>query len=97
MGEKLPPTLELHTPEALEVLLRLAERHHVPLKAPLTPARVLDKFAEKYVEPLCWQPTFVLNHPVFASPLAKEHRSIPGVVERFEVKKKKSHISHLKK
>lgn len=37
------------------------------------------------VEPTLWEPTIVLNFPKEISPLAREHRSRPGVVERFEV------------
>jgi lysyl-tRNA synthetase class 2 len=40
---------------------------------------------EKLVEPTLWNPTIVLNFPKEISPLAREHRSRPGVVERFEV------------
>jgi len=40
---------------------------------------------EALVEPTLWNPTVVLNFPKEISPLAREHRSRPGVVERFEV------------
>ena len=40
---------------------------------------------EAAVEPTLWEPTVVLNYPMEISPLAREHRSRPGVVERFEV------------
>ncbi len=40
---------------------------------------------EALVEPTLWNPTIVLNFPKEISPLAREHRSRPGVVERFEV------------
>lgn len=47
--------------------------------------KVFDKIFEAKVEPHLWQPTFVLDYPVEISPLAKKHRSQPGLVERFEL------------
>ncbi len=46
--------------------------------------RIYDKLYDRFVEPHLVGPVFVMDHPLAISPLAKEHRSRPGVVERFE-------------
>jgi len=45
----------------------------------------LDKLFEHYVEPTLTRVTFVVDHPLATTPLARQHRSKPGRVERFEV------------
>ena len=45
----------------------------------------LDKLFEHYVEPTIDRVTFVVDHPVATTPLARRHRSKPGRVERFEI------------
>ncbi|MEM7735187.1 MAG: lysine--tRNA ligase [Deinococcota bacterium] len=46
--------------------------------------QLYDKLYDIYLEPHIQQPTFVMNHPLAISPLAKVHRERPGLVERFE-------------
>lgn len=46
--------------------------------------KLIDEIFSKCVEPHLIQPTFITDYPVELSPLAKRHRSKPGLVERFE-------------
>ena len=46
--------------------------------------KIIDEIFGEFVEPRLIQPTFITDYPVELSPLAKRHRSTPGLVERFE-------------
>ena len=39
----------------------------------------------EFLESKCLNPTFICDHPKIMSPLAKDHRSQPGLTERFEL------------
>lgn len=47
--------------------------------------KIIDELFGEFVEPRLIQPTFITDYPTDMSPLAKEHRSKPGLVERFEL------------
>ena len=38
-----------------------------------------------FLEVTCVNPAFIINHPEIMSPLAKWHRSKPGLNERYEL------------
>ncbi|TGO27152.1 hypothetical protein BPAE_0046g00130 [Botrytis paeoniae] len=83
-GEKFPPADELHTDESNEFFKRVLKKMKVECSPPLTNARMLDKLVGEFIEETCINPTFITEHPKMMSPLAKHHRSKPGLCERFE-------------
>ena len=82
-GFKVPMPLE--SQETYDFLLAKCKEFGVECTPPLTTPRLLDKLVEHFVEPLCRNPTFICDHPAIVSPLAKYHRSKPGMCERFEL------------
>jgi len=48
------------------------------------PGKLVLEIYEKTTEAQLWGPVFVCDYPVEVSPLARDHRSAPGLVERFE-------------
>ena len=47
--------------------------------------KVVMELFEHLVEPTLLQPTFVCDYPPIAQPLARPHRSIPGVIEAWDL------------
>jgi len=76
---------DLKSEEANKYLRKVCEEKGVECSPPLTTARLLDKLVGHFIEPQCVNPTFIMNHPEIMSPLAKYHRSRPGLTERFEL------------
>lgn len=83
-GEKFPAADQLHTAETTEFLKKVLKKMNVECPPPMTPARMLDKLVGEFIEETCINPTFIRGHPQVMSPLAKYHREISGITERFE-------------
>ncbi|XP_039497127.1 lysine--tRNA ligase isoform X1 [Drosophila santomea] len=82
---KFPAADTFNSPETNQFLSQLCAKHQVECPAPRTTARLLDKLVGEFIEEFCVNPTFICEHPQIMSPLAKYHRSIPGLTERFEL------------
>lgn len=85
LGIKLPPNNELHTEESRIFFDNLCKEKGVDCSAPRTTSRLIDKLVGEYLESQCKDPCFIIDTPTIMSPLAKWHRSEPGLSERFEL------------
>jgi lysyl-tRNA synthetase class 2 len=48
------------------------------------PGKLIVEIYEKTTESTLWNPVFVTDYPKEVSPLARDHRELPAMVERFE-------------
>jgi lysyl-tRNA synthetase class 2 len=81
-SERVGREVSIDTP--LDELRSLADEHGVPWKSSYGPGKLLLELYEKTTEHELWEPTFVIDYPEEVSPLSREHRDHPGLVERFE-------------
>jgi lysyl-tRNA synthetase class 2 len=66
-------------------LLAVARELNVDVESSANAMKILDEIFSQMVQHHLVQPTFVTDYPVEMSPLAKAHRTEPGLVERFEL------------
>lgn len=71
--------------ETLEQARALARAHQIEFEERHGKGDILNLFFEAYVEDKLIQPTFIMNHPVEISPLAKRMPENPEYTERFEL------------
>src|SRR5260221_2585203 len=57
---------------------------HVPMDDTMGKGKLIDQIFGEKCEHHLIQPTYINDYPLEMSPLAKKHRSKPGLVERFE-------------
>jgi lysyl-tRNA synthetase class 2 len=64
---------------------KIAKEKNIEVKAHLKKGDVINLFFEAFVEHHLVQPTFIMDHPVEISPLAKRKPDQPEYTERFEL------------
>jgi lysyl-tRNA synthetase class 2 len=67
-----------------EQLAQAARGMDIHIDKTMGRGKMIDEIFGEKCEPNLIQPTFITDYPVEMSPLAKKHRSKPGLVERFE-------------
>ncbi|MCK9303311.1 MAG: lysine--tRNA ligase [Bacteroidales bacterium] len=65
-------------------LVEVAKSVGVEVDASMGKGKLIDEIFGETGEKKLIQPTFITDYPIEMSPLAKKHRSKPGLVERFE-------------
>jgi len=83
VSEALGEQIDVHTDVA--TLAEHAERRGVALKAQWGAAEVVVELYEQLVEDTLITPTFVSDYPAAVKPLAKSHRSKPGLNEAWDL------------
>ncbi len=68
----------------LDELRAIAREHGVKIEDAWGQGKLILEIYEKTTESALWGPVFVLDYPKEVSPLARDHREMPGLVERFE-------------
>lgn len=75
LEERLNVKLGVLDESSKDMLEALCKKYHVPFETPSSTAQLFDDLVSHFIEPNCKQPTFLVDHPVCTSPLARLHRS----------------------
>ncbi|WP_236777550.1 lysine--tRNA ligase [Arthrobacter crystallopoietes] len=74
------------TPETHGSTLRaIADKHGVKVEPQWDTEKIVIELFGEIVEPTLLQPTFVYDYPPAAQPLARAHRSKPGLIEAWDL------------
>jgi lysyl-tRNA synthetase class 2 len=82
LSEACGKTITPETP--MDELKVLAKSVDIEIEHPL-PGKYVEELWEHFVKGGLVNPTFVIDFPVDTSPLTREHRSKPGVVEKWDL------------
>jgi len=79
LGEEVTPQT------SVEVLRKYAEAHGVDVDPKMGHGKLIEELWEHLVGDKLYAPTFVRDFPLETSPLTRQHRSQPGVAEKWDL------------
>ncbi len=79
LGEEITPET------SVERLRELADKADVPYEQNWGHGQIVLEMIERLLEENIVAPTFVMDYPTEVSPLARKHRSTPGVAEKWDL------------
>ncbi|MYV97908.1 bifunctional lysylphosphatidylglycerol synthetase/lysine--tRNA ligase LysX [Streptomyces sp. SID3343] len=79
VGQELTP----ETP--IETVRKLAEAHDIECDKAWGQGRLVQELFEELVEHTLIEPTFVCDYPIETSPLTRQHRTVAGVAEKWDL------------
>lgn len=77
--------VEITPATSAEELRSIAEKHEVPVDPKWDAEKLVVELFGEIVEPTLLNPTFVYDYPPSAQPLARQHRSEPGLIEAWDL------------
>lgn len=83
LSEAVGEEITVETPR--EHLVEIAEAHGIGVKDYAVPGKIAEDIWEELVGDKLWAPTFVFDFPEDTSPLTRNHRSKPGLTEKWDL------------
>lgn len=83
LSEALGEEITVETPR--ERLADISQAHGLSVADYAVPGKIAEDIWEELVGDKLWEPTFVRNFPEDTSPLTRQHRSKPGLTEKWDL------------
>ncbi|GAI81375.1 unnamed protein product, partial [marine sediment metagenome] len=64
---------------------KVVKKYNLNIKGSINRGEIINELFEKFIEPTLIQPTFVIDYPLELSPLSKQKKDNPELVERFSL------------
>jgi lysyl-tRNA synthetase class 2 len=77
--------VEITPDSTVDELRKLADEHGIPYEQTWGHGQIVLEMVERLLEHNAIRPTFIRDYPTEVSPLTRQHRSIPGVAEKWDL------------